>query len=250
MQKSVPNQVLASSSIPAVSWTMDCHGSSGSFKMSRRQSTPIVYTRLIDNGADPKSSEQGQQDQTPVTRPRHVLKQPCFSLSDCDITITRELTDRAPSRSERLRTEINKGPKGGDEHAAISRRPRPNVRDEYSNPLEIINPEYKGETTPQVHDRRWSTGQITNHSSCAPENKVTQDKIGREMDVILNAETVEHGLSSRAPRRSTRKDCAVSSGPLEPPTATSQGPRPNLQSGNRLSSVSLCRIKSGLPCYL
>ena len=246
-------------SVPQLSGKLDGHGNSvnsGSFKKLRRQSTPIVYTRVVDNCADAKSSEH---DQTTITRPRNFLKHQCFSLSNCDITLARKRTDREPFRSERLRAETNDEPKGdeylrhwpannySDVQAANLRRPlRPRlmVSDELLDPLEITTPEGKSMSTAQVHERKWSTGKINIHdshdsSSFAPENQDTLRKIGCQMDV----QPVNHVISARAPRRSTRD----SVGPSEPlnrePRARSSGTKPNFQASNRSSAVSPCKIE-------
>jgi hypothetical protein len=91
-----PVLTLEPPSLPTINWILDGNSSSGSAKMSRRQSTPIVYTRVLENGAGAKTTEL---DQEPATRPIHYTKHQSLSFSDCDITSARELQTRSASRS-------------------------------------------------------------------------------------------------------------------------------------------------------
>jgi hypothetical protein len=112
MQKLAQNQLSEPATIPAATWKSDGNSNAGSFNRPRRQSTPIVYTRLVDNGDGATNIEQ--KDRQPAARPRPFLKHKGFSLSDCDITLAREIQQCAPSRSARLRTEKNFESKEGD----------------------------------------------------------------------------------------------------------------------------------------
>ncbi len=94
-------------SIPGI---LEGNRSSGSFKMPRqprRQSTPVVYSRLLENGAEGKSAELVVQDQTPASGPKPFLKHQCFSLSACEITLARRPPHRAASRSSCSRMETD-----------------------------------------------------------------------------------------------------------------------------------------------
>ena len=110
------------SELPSIpkTWNLEVNSSSGSFKTSRRQSTPIVYTRLLENDSGAK---ENQLDQKTVTRHRPFLNHQKFSLSDCDIISARELQHGSSSRNlhshstTRLKTEST----GGEQFVLISK---------------------------------------------------------------------------------------------------------------------------------
>ena len=133
----------------------------------------------------------------------------------------------------------------------VLRRSRLLISDELFESVEISHPANRVERTTQEHERRWSTGQITNnddHSndhdqkSCVPKSQDKWCTIGRQVQAHLDAGRVEHAVRARVPPRSTRSDCVVTvaSRPLdcEPQMPTSPRPRANFQSSNRSSTVS------------
>ena len=115
-----PMQKSSAGDHASIPGRLEGNRSSGRFKMPRqprRQSTPVVYSRLLENGAEGKNTELTEldgPDLTPATGPKQFLKNhQSFSLSACEIILARGLPHRAASRSSCSRMEMSFGSEGG-----------------------------------------------------------------------------------------------------------------------------------------
>jgi hypothetical protein len=137
-------------------------------------------------------------------------------------------------------------------YAAVLRRRRLLISDEFVDAFEISQPENRLERVQQEPDSQYSTGRIANyaHRNCTSRAPMHQDRSKlneSHMKHPQHAGSAGHSLRARAPLQTARKNhCTDEAGlisPLdhEPPRAASWSSRPAFRYSDR-STVSRSQI--------